>query len=112
MAPRNMTRLAFLGCLTIAFLVGDLVSAEKEHAVDFRRNKWKTIHLKDAKKADVHFKTLKSLNCEVKKEVHNGHVDISFRLTKWRTASFKTHDEAHQWQDYFKGMGFETRHTH
>ena len=109
---RTTSVLALLCSLTIAVLAGDLASAEKEHTVDLRLTKWRTVHVDDAKQADDHFKTLKRLGCEVKKDVHNGHVDISYRVTKWRTAKFKTHDESHQWQNYFKGMGFETRHTH
>ena len=111
-ATRITSLLALLCCLTLASWINGVSAAEKKHTVDFRLTSWKKIHVEDVKKADVHFKTLKRLGCEVKKDVHNGHVDISYRVVKWRTASFMTHKEAHQWQNYFKGMGFETRHTH
>lgn len=88
------------------------VNAQEKFSVDYRRTTWKTLHFKDAKKAQLHYDTVKYLGCEAKKDAHGDHIDVTYRCTTWRTISLKTHDAAHEWERWLKASGFETKHEH
>jgi len=57
-------------------------------------------------------KTFKTIKVECKQASHGDHIDVTFRCPKWQTLTLKTHAEAHQWQDFLKKIGFETKHAH
>ncbi|MEM6690827.1 MAG: hypothetical protein AAF664_15445 [Planctomycetota bacterium] len=90
-------------------LVGGVSAAE---VVRYRSEKWQAKHIHDTAKAKTIAATLKKLGCEVKEEQHNGHLDVKYRCPKWKDLELKTHDEAHQWEKWFKDYGFETDHKH
>ena len=80
--------------------------------VKYQLTNWKAKHIHDTKKSDVIAKTLTKLKCEVKKEQHNGHIDLKYRCPKWHTLELKTHEEAHKWEKWLKEYGFTTKHEH
>ncbi|MFH5805480.1 hypothetical protein [Alienimonas sp. DA493] len=86
--------------------------AYADEVVAYRAEKWQSAHFDDAEKAQKHAATLKKLGCEVKTGAHGGHTDVSHRCPEWREISLKTHEKAHQWEDWLKANGFETRHAH
>lgn len=103
----------WMGCAAVwSLLCASTVLAATNEEVEFRLPKWKAAHFNSEKDAAKVFDTLKQLGCEVKKEAHNGHTDVVYRCEKWRTYKAKSHDEAHQWEEWFKTYGFETKHTH
>lgn len=89
-----------------------LLPAANVERVDFRLMKWKTLHFEDAGSAQKYYKTFKAIGCECEQEKHNGHIDVRFRCTEWRSLTLKTHAEAHRWEAFLKKAGFETRHEH
>lgn len=111
-----LTRKQF--CMSVALAVSGAglnaipAAAADNETVEYRLTKWKSAHFNSEKDAQKVADTLKQLGCEVKKEAHNGHTDVVYRCPSWRVHKAKSHDEAHQWEDWFKNYGFETRHTH
>jgi hypothetical protein len=97
-------------CLALA-TTATLGAAELER-VDYRLTEWKSVHFDDAQQAASYMKTFKAIKVECKQESHGDHIDVSFRSPKWQTLTLKTHAEAHQWQDFLKKIGFETKHAH
>ena len=88
------------------------VVAAKREVVAYRAEKWQSAHFDDAKRVETHVATLKKLGCEVKTSQHGGHTDVSHRCPKWREIAFDTHEKAHEWEEWLKANGFETRHSH
>ena len=86
--------------------------ASADEVVRYQCEKWRAQHVHDSKKADTIAKTLKQLGCELKKEQHNGHIDIKYRCPKWRQMELKSHEEAHKWEKWLKEYGFKTEHKH
>ena len=58
--------------------------ASADEIIRYQLTDWKAKHIHDNKKADVIAGTLKKLGCELKKEQHNGHIDVKYRCPKWR----------------------------
>lgn len=83
-----------------------------DEIVRYQLSSWKAKHIHDAKKADTITKTLQKLGCELKKEKHNGHIDVKYRCVKWRQLKFDTHEEAHKWEKWLKDYDFKTEHKH
>ena len=96
--------------LLIVFSIAPLASGAE--IVRYQCKDWKAKHIHDTKKSDKIATTLKKLGCELKKEQHNGHVDVKYRCQKWMELKLKTHDEAHKWETWLKEFGFETQHKH
>ncbi|NNJ25670.1 hypothetical protein [Alienimonas chondri] len=88
------------------------VEAKADEIVAYRAVKWQSSHFEDADKAATHAKTLKKLGCEVKTGAHGGHTDVSHRCPEWREIALATHEKAHEWEEWLKANGFETRHAH
>lgn len=86
--------------------------ASGEEIVRYQLTDWKAKHIHDDKKADTIAKTLKKLGCEIKKDQHNGHIDVKYRCPKWKELKLKTHDEAHKWEKWLKEFEFKTEHKH
>ena len=74
------------------------VLASGDEIVRYHLKDWKAKHIHDIKKSDTIAKTLKKLKCEVKKEQHNGHIDLKYRCPKWQALKLQSHDEAHKWE--------------
>ena len=96
---------------TANLAISDAFAAGKE-IVAYRLAKAKTLEFEDTKKADQHYSTVKKLGCEAKKDNHNGHVDVTYRCSKWRQLELDSHKAAHAWERWLKASGFETKHTH
>ena len=96
----------------IGFLNVTTVRAAEKEVVEYRLEKWKTIHFHDAKAAKVHVDAVKKLGCEVKQADHDGHIDVTYRCAEWKKMSLKTHSDAHKWEEWLKKSGFETKHVH
>ena len=88
------------------------VDAAGLERVEYRLSDWKSLHFKDAAKAAAYVKTFKSLHIEYKQSSHGDHIDVSYRCPKWQTLTLKSHSDAHNWQDFLKKVGFETKHAH
>lgn len=88
------------------------VAAAEGETVSYRFVDWKTMHFDDAKKGSEHLEAVKKLGCEVKKDEHGGHLDVSYRCKDWKELTVETHDRADQWAKWLKSAGFETKHAH
>ena len=80
--------------------------------VRYQCKEWKAKHIHDDKKAETIGKTLTKLGCELKKEQHNGHIDLKYRCEKWHELKLESHDEAHKWEKWLKEYNFVTEHKH
>ena len=59
-----------------------VAQASEQEIVKFRLTKWKAAHFDDAKSAQKHHDTLKTIGCEAKLHKHKGHYDVSYRCSK------------------------------
>lgn len=109
MSKRNGMLSSFL-TLAIAALsfAGVSASAAGQTVVSFRGAKWREAHFKDAATAKRHYDTLRQLGCEAKQNAHDGHHDVTFRASIWRSIQLKSDSEVHQWAHWLEGNGFET----
>lgn len=103
-----MIRLLILTCL----LTGFATTASAAEIVRYQCKDWKAKHIHDAKKSETIAETLKKLGCEVQRFQHDGHYDVKYRCVEWRELHLKTHEEANQWEKWFKEYGFITEHKH
>ena len=103
--------LAALAAITLSAQAADARAAEKE-IVEYRLEDWYTVEFEDKDKAKTHYDTVKKLGCEAKQEDHDGHIDVTYRCTKWKKMSLKTHKDAHKWLDWLEASGFEAKHEH
>ena len=92
---------------TVADSPGEAVEIVKYHLAD-----WKNIHTKNNEHADKLLKTFKTLQVETQVSDHGNHKDIKYRCPKWKQLKVKSHDVAHQWEKFLKGLGFKTEHKH
>ena len=87
-------------------------SETKQPTVRFRMPTAKTVHLHDEAKAKQILNTLRLIGCEVTSKNHGNHLDATFSCPDWRTIELADEPQAHAWQSWLKGSGFETQHTH
>ena len=102
---------------SLALVAGGLAicvpaSAAENEVVTYRLVEWKKLHFSDSQKAKQQLETIKNLGCEMRKDTHEGHVDVSYRCPQWKTMKLEAHADAHRWQGWLKAAGFETRHSH
>ncbi|MAI31680.1 MAG: hypothetical protein CBE00_03530 [Planctomycetaceae bacterium TMED240] len=83
-----------------------------DEIVRYQLTEWKAKHIHDAKKADTIMQTLKKLGCELKKNQHNGHIDVKYRCVKWHELKLNSHADAHKWEKWLKEFNFKTEHKH
>ena len=86
-------------------------AAEKQ-VVEYRLTQQRTIHLDDEKTARQFHSTLQQLHCESKLDIHDGHIDLTYRCRDWRRVEFNNHATAHKWERWLKALAFEVRHIH
>lgn len=86
--------------------------AAEPFSVDYRTASWKTVHFSDPGVADKCQADMVNLGCEIKRESHANHHDVSYLCSQWRRKIVPSHAEAHDWERWFKSNGFETRHSH
>jgi hypothetical protein len=111
MSARTLISVVGLALLWSGWLAG-VVQAASNQEVSYRLTNWKAAHFNSEKDANKVLQTLKQLGCEARQEAHNGHTDVIYRCPSWRVHKAKSHDEAHQWEHWFKTYGFETKHEH
>lgn len=113
MYARKLITLSCAACLFAAVVMAQRpAAAADEFIVEFRLAKWKTAHVNDAKTAKTISDTLKKIGCEVSMHDHDGHTDIKYRCTAWRSLALPSDDAAHKWEAWLKKQGFETKHAH
>ena len=101
-------------CATAVLLAGacSVAMAKQPWVVEFRLEKWQTMHFASDNAAARHLTVVKKLGCEAEKHQHNGHYDVRYRCPNWKQMTLATDDEAHQWVHWLKIVGFETAHEH
>jgi hypothetical protein len=80
--------------------------------VQYQCPEWKAKHIHESKKAEKIAETLTKIGCEVKKDEHDGHIDVKYRCEQWKQLELKSHEEAHKWEKWLKEFGFKTQHKH
>jgi len=99
--------------LLFAFLITLLPTfAIADEVVRYQLAEWKAKHIHDAKKADTIMQTLKKLGCELKKNQHNGHIDVKYRCMKGHELKLNSQEDAHKWEKRHKEINFRTEHKH
>ena len=104
-----------LSALVVLIFIGtgtQQASAQQGFVVEYRLPSWKTLHFEDGAKANLHYKTVKDLGCEAKQEAHGGHIDVSYRCANWRRITLPSDASAHNWENWLRASGFETKHEH
>jgi hypothetical protein len=84
----------------------------KQPTVRFRMAASRTVHLHDEVKAKQILNTLRMIGCEVTSKIHGNHLDATFSCPDWLVIELADEPQAHAWQSWLKGSGFETQHTH
>lgn len=85
---------------------------EKAASVAYRLTERRTTHVDDPAEASQLVDTFKKLGCEATIDDHGRHLDVSFRLSVWKSITLKSEENAHRWEDWLKKNGFETIHAH
>lgn len=80
--------------------------------LSFQLPQWKSMHFDDANTASQHFATVKKLGCEVRRDSHAGHIDVTYRCPEWKSLAVKDHKMADQWAGWLKASGFDVSHSH
>jgi len=104
--------IAFAALLIAVPTIAAPMNADADEIVRYQLTEWKAKHIHDAKKAETIAATLKKLGCELKKDQHNGHIDVKYRCPKWRELKLDSHDDAHKWEKWLKEYQFKTEHKH
>lgn len=85
---------------------------DKAATVAYRLTERRTTHVDDATEARQLVDRFKKLGCESSLDDHGRHLDVSFRLSVWKSMTLKSEENAHRWEDWLKKNGFETIHAH
>lgn len=80
--------------------------------VQYRQGEWLAQHFEDERQASEFLAMCKGLGCEVRKEAHAGHIDVTYRCTSPRSLTCIDHDDAHALQGWLEKKGFQTEHAH
>lgn len=83
-----------------------------EATIAYRLVEPKTMHFEDPQKYAAHAEQVQKLGCEVAKNEHAGHGDLTYRCPKWKALTVANDELAHQWEEWFESSGFETLHGH
>ncbi len=86
--------------------------AQETFVIAYRLGDWKTMEFENPTKGQQHLQAVKNLGCEARSENHNGHLDVTYRLSNWRPLELASDKLVHQWEGWLKASGFETIHGH
>lgn len=86
--------------------------ATADEIVRYQCKDWKAKHIHDTQKAGTIAGTLQKLGCELKRDQHDGHIDVKYRCPQWRELKLNSHADAHKWEKWLKEYGFSTEHKH
>ena len=88
--------------------VGASRAIEAQKTIGFRQPNWQKKHIHNVAEADKLIASLKKIGCEVIKNDHNGHLDISFRCEAWKTITVQNEAFQKQWSTWLGQNGLET----
>ena len=80
--------------------------------VKYGQAEWQAQHFDDERQAGEFMAMCKGLGCEVRKEAHSGHTDVTYRCTSSRDLVCVDHEEAHSLQAWLEKKRFQTEHAH
>lgn len=113
-----IARIVHAGRASVLFLAALMIvaqgtaSAGEKCFLDFRLTDWKVAKFDDAKIADAFYAEVAKLGCQVKNGPHNGHIEVSYICPEWRRVESQNHKDVDEWEEWLKGLGFETKHSH
>lgn len=90
----------------------DHVSNRDAIVVQYGQTEWQAQHFEDERQAAEFMAMCKGLGCEVRKDAHSGHIDVTYRCTSRRILTCVDHEDAHSLQAWLEKKGFETEHVH
>jgi len=94
------------------FVIHNTPAKDHKETVQYRLEKWNTLHFKTKQENEAYAAMFKMLGCETKLEKHGDHDDLMVRCAEWGTMGLPNHTEAHAWMGVLKKLGFETAHEH
>ena len=80
--------------------------------VQYGQTEWQAQHFEDERQAAEFMAMCKGLGCDVRKDGHSGHIDVTYRCTSRRNLTCVDHEDAHSLQAWLEKKGFETEHVH
>jgi len=90
----------------------DHVSNRDAIVVQYGQTEWQAQHFEDERQAAEFMAMCKGLGCEVRKDAHSGHIDVTYRCTSRRILTCVDHEDAHSLQAWLEKKGFQTEHVH
>ena len=90
----------------------DHVSNRDAIVVQYGQTEWQSQHFEDERQAAEFMAMCKGLGCEVRKDAHAGHIDVTYRCPSRRSLTCVDHEEAHSLQAWLEKKGFQTEHAH
>ncbi len=90
----------------------DHVSNRDAIVVQYGQTEWQAQHFEDERQAAEFMAMCKGLGCDVRKDAHSGHIDVTYRCTSRRNLTCVDHEDAHTLQAWLEKKGFETEHVH
>lgn len=90
----------------------DHVSNRDAIVVQYGQTEWQAQHFEDERQAAEFMAMCKGLGCDVRKDAHSGHIDVTYRCTSRRNLTCVDHEDAHSLQAWLEKKGFETEHVH
>lgn len=90
----------------------DHVSNRDAIVVQYGQTEWQAQHFEDERQAAEFMAMCKGLGCDVRKDVHSGHIDVTYRCTSRRNLTCVDHEDAHSLQAWLEKKGFQTEHVH
>lgn len=90
----------------------DHVSNRDAIVVQYGQTEWQAQHFEDERQAAEFMAMCKGLGCEVRKDAHSGHIDVTYRCTSRRILTCVDHEVAHSLQAWLEKKGFQTEHVH
>ena len=76
--------------------------------IGYRMTGWKTIHGDGSPQQAETISALQRIGCEVTRNDHAGHVDISYRCPSWRSFPVENDEQAREWHNWLVEQAFET----
>lgn len=90
----------------------DHVSNRDAIVVQYGQTEWQAQHFEDERQAAEFMAMCKGLGCDVRKDAHSGHIDVTYRCTSRRNLTCVDHEDAHSLQAWLEKKGFQTEHVH
>ena len=95
-----------IGALLASQMAATPATTNAKQRLSFRTVKPISAHFKTDKEAAAIEKTLKQLGCTVETGQHEGHVDLTYQCTFWRSLTLRDAKEVDQWNKWLTAKGF------